>query len=79
MRLLAAPGHSTHADAARGRAQRLWSKAGAPGTLVGAQPPPPPAHLQRAAITPRTDLVHHARYRIDAGLRRGRGGQQDHE
>jgi len=60
-----------HAVAARARTQHLCSKAGAPGTLVGAQPPPPPAHLQRAVSAPRTDLVRHARYRVDAGLRRG--------
>ena len=34
----------------------------APGTLVRAQPPLPPAHLQRAVSATRTDLVRHALY-----------------
>ena len=64
------PGKLERAVVARARAQRLCLKARAPGTLVRAQPPPPPAHLLRAVSAPRTDLVRHARYSIDAGLRR---------
>ena len=44
---------------ARARTQRLCLKARAPGTLVRAQPPPPPAHLLRTVSAPRTDLVRH--------------------
>ena len=54
----------------RARAQRLCFKTRAPGTFVGEQPPPSPAHLLRTVSAPRTDLVRHARYSIDAGLRR---------
>ena len=56
------PGKLERAVVARARTQRLCFKARAPGTLVGAQPPPPPAHLLRAVSAPRTDLVRHARY-----------------
>ena len=52
----------------------LCFKARAPGTLVRAQPPPPPAHLQRAVSASRKDLVRHGVRGTGAALAQHRSG-----